>query len=385
MLYVVDARGGRPGDLCCGAPVGWRHDRRRRRRTHRDPRREGVLRHDADLLRQRRPAHRPRLHDGRRRRAHPLAPPARRGRLVPHRHRRARPEGHARRPRRTASPRRSGPTGWSRTAWKPVLRDHRRRQRRLHPDHRAAAHASGCRSSGRRCTTRARSTRASTRALLRGLRGVQAPGRAARRRRRRQAVPDPRPPGRDASRRRTTSSGSRAYADPLLALLRRQPRLRAARERPQRGASSFVKQGLQDLSITRSTFDWGIPVPWDDTHVLYVWIDALLNYATAAGLRHRPGAVRPALAGRRAPRRQGHPAVPRRHLAGDADGRGPRAAAQGLRPRLAARRRREDEQVQADRHRARARSSTSSARTRSATTSCGRSSSARTARSPGRT
>lgn len=45
----------------------------------------------------------------------------------------------------------------------------------------------------------------------------------------------------------------------------------------------FVKQGLQDLSITRSTFDWGVPVPWDEKHVLYVWIDALLNYATAAG------------------------------------------------------------------------------------------------------
>jgi methionyl-tRNA synthetase len=47
---------------------------------------------------------------------------------------------------------------------------------------------------------------------------------------------------------------------------------------------SFVKQGLQDLSISRSTFDWGIPIPWDDKHVLYVWIDALLNYATAVGL-----------------------------------------------------------------------------------------------------
>ncbi|HZP50989.1 methionine--tRNA ligase, partial [Actinocrinis sp.] len=47
---------------------------------------------------------------------------------------------------------------------------------------------------------------------------------------------------------------------------------------------SFVKQGLQDLSISRSSFDWGIPIPWDPKHVLYVWIDALLNYATAIGL-----------------------------------------------------------------------------------------------------
>ena len=47
---------------------------------------------------------------------------------------------------------------------------------------------------------------------------------------------------------------------------------------------NFVKQGLQDLSISRSTFDWGIRIPWDEKHVLYVWIDALLNYATAVGL-----------------------------------------------------------------------------------------------------
>ncbi|HEX4789579.1 MAG TPA: methionine--tRNA ligase [Actinospica sp.] len=46
---------------------------------------------------------------------------------------------------------------------------------------------------------------------------------------------------------------------------------------------SFVRQGLQDLSISRTSFDWGIPIPWDPKHVLYVWIDALLNYATAVG------------------------------------------------------------------------------------------------------
>src|SRR5690625_2607944 len=46
---------------------------------------------------------------------------------------------------------------------------------------------------------------------------------------------------------------------------------------------SFVRQGLQDLSVSRSTFTWGIPIPWDSAHVLYVWVDALLNYATAVG------------------------------------------------------------------------------------------------------
>ncbi len=47
---------------------------------------------------------------------------------------------------------------------------------------------------------------------------------------------------------------------------------------------SFLEGGVSDLSISRSTFDWGIPVPWDTEQVVYVWFDALLNYATAVGL-----------------------------------------------------------------------------------------------------
>ena len=46
---------------------------------------------------------------------------------------------------------------------------------------------------------------------------------------------------------------------------------------------SFVKSGLSDLSISRSSFDWGIQIPWDPTHVVYVWFDALLNYISAIG------------------------------------------------------------------------------------------------------
>ncbi|MDO6964101.1 methionine--tRNA ligase [Rhizobium alvei] len=46
---------------------------------------------------------------------------------------------------------------------------------------------------------------------------------------------------------------------------------------------SFVKSGLKDLSVSRTTFDWGIPVPGDPKHVMYVWVDALTNYITAAG------------------------------------------------------------------------------------------------------
>ena len=51
---------------------------------------------------------------------------------------------------------------------------------------------------------------------------------------------------------------------------------------------SFVRSGLKDLSISRSAFDWGITVPWDPSHVIYVWVDALLNYATAVGFGTDP-------------------------------------------------------------------------------------------------
>jgi len=46
---------------------------------------------------------------------------------------------------------------------------------------------------------------------------------------------------------------------------------------------SFIKQGLEDLCVSRTTFDWGIPVPFDKRHVIYVWVDALTNYISALG------------------------------------------------------------------------------------------------------
>lgn len=51
---------------------------------------------------------------------------------------------------------------------------------------------------------------------------------------------------------------------------------------------AFVKQGLEDLCISRSTFDWGIPVPIDEKHVIYVWLDALTNYITSMGYPDDP-------------------------------------------------------------------------------------------------
>jgi methionyl-tRNA synthetase len=52
--------------------------------------------------------------------------------------------------------------------------------------------------------------------------------------------------------------------------------------------SNFIKEGLRDLSISRTTFSWGIPVPGDEKHVIYVWFDALTNYITALGYPDDP-------------------------------------------------------------------------------------------------
>ncbi|WP_295810631.1 methionine--tRNA ligase [uncultured Nitratireductor sp.] len=72
------------------------------------------------------------------------------------------------------------------------------------------------------------------------------------------------------------------YQDRLLALYESNPDFVGPDER-RNEVASFVKGGLKDLSISRTTFDWGVPVPDDDRHVMYVWVDALTNYLTAAG------------------------------------------------------------------------------------------------------
>ncbi|GAB4353010.1 MAG: methionine--tRNA ligase [Oricola sp.] len=73
-----------------------------------------------------------------------------------------------------------------------------------------------------------------------------------------------------------------AYGDKLLELYEKNPDFVLPAER-RNEVASFVKSGLKDLSISRTTFDWGVPVPGDDRHVMYVWVDALTNYITAAG------------------------------------------------------------------------------------------------------
>ena len=72
------------------------------------------------------------------------------------------------------------------------------------------------------------------------------------------------------------------YEEPLLEWYRDNPDCVAPQAR-RNEVSSFVESGLRDLSISRTTFSWGIPMPDDPEHVLYVWVDALTNYITAIG------------------------------------------------------------------------------------------------------
>ncbi|MFM5952158.1 MAG: methionine--tRNA ligase [Micrococcales bacterium] len=74
------------------------------------------------------------------------------------------------------------------------------------------------------------------------------------------------------------------FQEPLLDLYAQQPDF-VAPDSARNEVVSFVRRGLDDLSISRSKekFDWGIDIPWDNSHITYVWFDALLNYITAIG------------------------------------------------------------------------------------------------------
>jgi len=74
-----------------------------------------------------------------------------------------------------------------------------------------------------------------------------------------------------------------AFADKLLKHYQQNPYFIRPETR-RNEVIAFVKGGLRDLSVSRSTFKWGIPVPGDPKHVMYVWLDALSNYCTAVGL-----------------------------------------------------------------------------------------------------
>ncbi len=78
------------------------------------------------------------------------------------------------------------------------------------------------------------------------------------------------------------------YQDQLLAHIEANPDFIQPKSR-RNEIISFVKEGLRDLSVSRTSFTWGIPVPGNDKHVIYVWFDALTNYITALGYPDEAG------------------------------------------------------------------------------------------------
>ncbi len=78
------------------------------------------------------------------------------------------------------------------------------------------------------------------------------------------------------------------WGDRLLKFYDDNPDFIAPRSR-RNEVTSFIKGGLEDLSVSRTTFKWGVPVPGDDDHIMYVWLDALTNYITAVGYPETDG------------------------------------------------------------------------------------------------
>ncbi|RIW29881.1 methionine--tRNA ligase [Bacillus salacetis] len=73
------------------------------------------------------------------------------------------------------------------------------------------------------------------------------------------------------------------YADRLIEYYNENPEFIQPESRKNEMINNFIKPGLEDLAVSRTTFDWGVKVPGDPKHVIYVWIDALSNYITALG------------------------------------------------------------------------------------------------------
>jgi methionyl-tRNA synthetase len=78
------------------------------------------------------------------------------------------------------------------------------------------------------------------------------------------------------------------YQEPLLALYRDNPEFIRPESR-RNEMIAFVSQGLRDLSVSRTSFDWGVKVPGSESHVMYVWVDALTNYITGLGFPDETG------------------------------------------------------------------------------------------------
>ena len=243
---------------------------------------ERLLRHHRDRLSQRRAPYRARLRDDRDRRHRPLAaargqggvssspaPTSTASRWCRRPQREGLTTARARRPQlaRASSDWRRRSTSPTTTSSAPPRRATTRRARRSGsgwPPATMATSTSRPTRAGTRCATRPISTRTSS-----------PTAKAARSSRR---------PAPKSSWVEEASYFFRlsAYQDRLLKLYEEQPDFIAPNER-RNEIISFVKRGLQDVSISRTTFDWGIPVPDAPGHVMYVWVDALTNYITGVG------------------------------------------------------------------------------------------------------
>ena len=133
------------------------------------------------------------------------------------------------------------------------------------------------------------------------------------------------------------------YADRVQHLLEDTDFLQPA-SRVNEMVNNFIKPGLEDLCVSRTSFTWGIPVDFDPGHVVYVWVDALFNYCTALGfMNDKYDDYDKYLARRRPLCRQGDRPLPLHHLARDAHEHGHAPSQARLRPRLARDGRRQDE------------------------------------------
>ena len=141
------------------------------------------------------------------------------------------------------------------------------------------------------------------------------------------------------------------YARPLLEHIEANPDFIQPESR-RNEVVSFIKQRPGGpVASPAPPFDWGIPVPFDPKHVVYVWIDALTNYLTGVGYLQDDEQFAkwwPADCPRGGQR---HPPLPHDHLAGDPDGRRAAPAQAGVRARLAADGHRQDVQVEGERGR----------------------------------
>ena len=281
-------------------------------------RRALLLRHHADLLRQRGPAPGARVHDDRRRRDGPPPPPARGGRLLPHRDRRARRAGGRR--GQGAGPRAQGARRSQRRALQGAGSGARGHERLLHPHLRPRAHQAGAGRPAARLRQRLRPRGPLRGLVLPALRRLQ----GRQRDRGGQPLPDPPHRARAPQRGELLLRPERLPGAPRGAL-RRAPRLRDPARPLQRGALVHQERPAGHLALARSA-DVGRPGPLGHRPRLLRLVRRAAELLHRARLRaRRRGSHRAVLAGDLPRHRQGHPALPHRLLAGDADGGRPAA------------------------------------------------------------